>query len=193
MENNKLNAKDLIRVGIITVLYFVAFFISGMLGYIPIFVVILPFILGILGALPFMYLVTKTSKFGAITILGTLASILCFFMGQHWISIPFGFAFGFIGDLIIKSGDYKSWKKIVIGYAFFTEWVIGSMLPMWIMRDVFFEKYKAVGEEYMQAVKNLTSNYMLPVIIILGFVGAIIGAYIGKALLNKHFKRGGII
>lgn len=41
-------------------------------------------------------------------------------------------------------------------------------------------------------VKSLTSNYMLPVIIILGLVGAVIGAYIGRGLLNKHFKRGGI-
>ena len=37
----------------------------------------------------------------------------------------------------VQSGAYKSWKYTVIGCCVFTEWVIGSILPMWIMRDVF--------------------------------------------------------
>ena len=36
MDKKKLNAKDFINIGIFTVIYFVMFFITGMLGYIPI-------------------------------------------------------------------------------------------------------------------------------------------------------------
>ena len=39
MDKKKLNAKDFINIGIFTVIYFVMFFITGMLGYIPIFAV----------------------------------------------------------------------------------------------------------------------------------------------------------
>lgn len=103
MDKKKLNAKDFINIGIFTVIYFVMFFITGMLGYIPIFAVIIPLVLGILGGIPFMLFLTKTGKFGAATIMGTLVSVLCFLMGQSWISIPFGIVFGFLADLIFKS------------------------------------------------------------------------------------------
>ena len=116
MDKKKLNAKDFINIGIFTVIYFVMFFITGMLGYIPIFAVIIPLVLGILGGIPFMLFLTKTGKFGAATIMGTLVSVLCFLMGQSWISIPFGIVLGFLADLIFKAGEYKSWKHTVLGY-----------------------------------------------------------------------------
>ncbi|MFG6322255.1 MAG: MptD family putative ECF transporter S component [Lachnospiraceae bacterium] len=145
MDKKKLNAKDFINIGIFTVIYFVMFFITGMMGYIPIFAVIIPLGLGILGGIPFMLFLTKTGKFGAATIMGTLVSVLCFLMGQSWISIPFGIVFGFLADLIFNAGKYKNWKYTVLGYCVFTEWVIGSMLPMWIMRDTFFAAYRNNG------------------------------------------------
>ena len=195
MDKKKLNAKDFINIGIFTVIYFVMFFITGMMGYIPIFAVIIPLVLGILGGIPFMLFLTKTGKFGAATIMGTLVSVLCFLMGQSWISIPFGIVLGFLADLIFKAGEYKSWKHTVLGYCVFTEWVIGSMLPMWIMRDAFFEAYRNNGgtDEYINAVMNLTANWMLPVVIVLGIIGGVIGAYLGKAILKKHFVKAGIV
>lgn len=195
MDKQKLNTKDLINIGIFTVLYFVMFFITGMLGYIPVFVVLLPLVLGILCGIPFTLFLTKTGKFGAVTIMGFLVSLLCFLVGQSWISIIFGVVFGFLADLIFKAGNYKSWRLTVLGYCVFTEWVIGSMLPMWIMRDVFFETYRTQGgtEEYISAVMNLTSTYMIPVVVLLGIIGGVLGAYLGRAVLKKHFKKAGIV
>lgn len=193
MDNN-LNVKDLINIGIFTVVYFIVFFISGVLGYVPIFAVIIPLLLGILGGIPFTLFLTKTSKFGGVTIMGTLVGLLCFFMGQHWLSIVFGIVCGLISDIIFKSGNYKSFKKTMLGYCVFTQWVIGSMLPMWIMRDVFFERSKSMAsEEYLSAMMKLTADWMLPVVIVLGVIGAVIGAYIGRATLKKHFKKAGIV
>ncbi len=99
---------------------------------------------------------------------------------------------GILG-IIIKSGEYKSSNKLAIGYGVFTEWSVGSMLPMWIMKDVYFSKYEQIAPEYVKAVRPLTENYMLIVVVALGFVGALIGYFIGKKLLNKHFKRAGIV
>ena len=69
------------------------------------------------------------------------------------------------------------------------------MLPMWIMRDTFFEAYRSNGgtDEYIDAVMGLTANWMLPVVIVLGIVGGVIGAYLGKAILKKHFVKAGIV
>lgn len=192
--DNKLNGKDLINVGIFTVIYIILFFVSGMLGYIPIFAVALPLVVGILTGIPFILFITKTKKFGMVTLMGILVGILCFLMGQSWIAIVSGVVCGLLADLIFKSGGYKSWKKTLFGYCVFTEWVIGSMLPMWIMRDVFIEQAeKMPSADYKETIMALTTDWMLPVVIVLGIVGAIIGAYIGRSTLKKHFQRAGIV
>ena len=189
----RLTAKDLITVGIMVVLTMVAFMISGILGNIPILMPLIPFFLGILGDLPFLIVSTKVGKFGAISIMGILLGLIGFLMGQHWILLLSGCVCGILADLIIKSGEYKSSNKLAIGYGVFTEWSVGSMLPMWIMKDVYFSKYEQIAPEYVKAVRPLTENYMLIVVVALGFVGALIGYFIGKKLLNKHFKRAGIV
>lgn len=191
----KLNVKDLIQTGIFTVIYFITFVIAAMLGYIPVFVIILPAITGILGGIPFSLFVAKEQKFGAVTLMGLLSGILCTLMGQHWISILFGLVFGILADLIMKAGSYKKFVSNLIAYCVFTLWTIGSMLPMWILRDTFFESYKKKGgtEAYIEAVRKLTPLSMLPVIILLGIVGAVIGAYLGKLVLKKHFEKAGIV
>ena len=133
----KLSVKDLISVGLFSLIYFIGFMIAGMLGYIPICVIGLPFIAGVLGGIPFMFLAVKQQKFGAVTILGLIAGLLSFLMGQTWMSIPAGLIFGLIADFIMKSGGFKSWSKNLIAYSVFTLWTIATMLPMWIMRELF--------------------------------------------------------
>ena len=62
-RSNKLQAKDLINVGIFTAIYFVIFFAGMMLGYIPIFIPLLGLVCPILCGIPFMLYLTKVKKF----------------------------------------------------------------------------------------------------------------------------------
>ena len=191
----KLTVKDLINVGIFSVIYFIAFMIAGMLGYIPICVILLPFIAGVLGGIPFTLFVIKSQKFGAVTLMGTIVGLLTFLMGQTWMSIPFGLVFGLIADFMMKSADYKNTKKNITAYAVYTLWTIGTMLPMWIMRAEFFESYRNNGgtDAYIDAVMKLTPSYMIIVIAALGIVGALLGGLLGKRVLKKHFVKAGIV
>ena len=191
----KLGVKDFINVGLFSVIYFVMFTISGILGYIPLCVVILPLIAGVLGGIPFVLFTLKEQKFGAVTLMGMITGFLTFLVGQTWMSILFGLVFGFLGDLIMKSENYKSWKKNVLGYSVFTLWTVGTMLPMWIMRETFFAGYRENGgtDTYIDAVMKLTPNYMILVVIITALVGGFLGASLGKAVLKKHFQRAGTV
>ena len=191
----KLGVKDFINVGLFSVIYFVMFTISGILGYIPLCEVILPLIAGVLGGIPFVLFTLKEQKFGAVTLMGMITGFLTFLVGQTWMSILFGLVFGFLGDLIMKSGNYKSWKKNVLGYSVFTLWTVGTMLPMWIMRETFFAGYRENGgtDAYIDAVMKLTPNYMILVVIITALVGGFLGASLGKAVLKKHFQRAGTV
>ena len=67
-KNNKLQAKDLINVGIFTAIYFVIFFAGMMLGYIPIFIPLLGLVCPILCGIPFMLYLTKVKKLSLIHI-----------------------------------------------------------------------------------------------------------------------------
>ena len=191
----KLTVKDLISIGIFSVIYFIGFMIAGMLGYIPVCVILLPFIAGVLGGIPFTLFVIKTQKFGAVTLMGLVVGLLTFLMGQTWMSILFGVIFGFAADLIMKAADYKSTKKNLAAYAVYTLWTIGTMLPMWIMRVEYFESYRNNGgtDAYIDSVMNLTPPYMIVVIAALGIVGAVIGGVLGKRVLKKHFIKSGIV
>lgn len=154
----KLSVKDLINVGLFSVIYFIMFTISGILGYIPICVVILPLIAGILGGIPFVLFTIKEQKFGAVTLMGVIAGLFTFLVGQTWLSVVFGLVFGLLADLIMRSGQYKSWTKNMLGYSVFTLWTVGTMLPMWIMRETFFAGYRENGgtDAYINAVMKLT-------------------------------------
>lgn len=190
----KLSVKDLINVGLFSVIYFIMFTISGILGYIPICVVILPLIAGILGGIPFVLFTIKEQKFGAVTLMGVIAGLFTFLVGQTWLSVVFGLVFGLLADLIMRSGQYKSWTKNMLGYSVFTLWTVGTMLPMWIMRETFFAGYRENGgtDTYINAVMKLTPNYMILVVIVLALVGGILGACLGKSVLKKHFEKAGI-
>jgi energy-coupling factor transport system substrate-specific component len=191
--SNKLNAKDLINVGIFTAIYFVVFFACGMLGYIPIFMIGLPLMIAIVGGIPFMLYLTKVRKFGMVTITGIIIAILMFATGHGWPLLIIGSVTGFLADLIFKSGQYKSWKKTVAGYCVFSLWSFGAMIPMWVMRDSYFESIRSsMGDEYTNALMSLMSGWMLLILVASTVIGAIIGAYLGRATLKKHFKRAGI-
>ena len=191
--SSKLNAKDLINVGIFTAIYFVCFFVTGMLGYIPIFMAFLPFLLPVVGGIPFMLYLTKVNKFGMVTITGIIVALLMFATGHGWPVLVTGVVFGLLADLIFKSGGYQSWKKTVWGYIVFTEWVIGALLPIWIMRDSYEQMMRAgYGDEYADQFMSIMSGWMLAALIVLAVIGSVVGAYIGRSALRKHFRRAGI-
>lgn len=189
----KLQPKDLINVGIFTALYFVLFFATGMLGYIPIFLVLIPFFCPLVTGIPFMLFLTKIEKFGMISIMGTLLGIFMFVTGHPWPILIFGFICGMIGDLVMKTGEYKNFKTSIIGYVLFSEWILGAMIPLFFMRESYFaEMRKGYGDTYTDTLLAITPNWVFWAMILLTALGATAGAFLGKAVLKKHFKRAGI-
>ena len=144
--NNKIQAKDLINLGLFTVLYFViGCCVAIPIGFVPIF-------LPVLGAV-----------------------------------------FGLLGDLILKSGGYKSAKKSLLGYAVFSLWMVGTYIPMYFMVEDSWASFAAsFGEEYADQVMAVMPMWSIILVIAGIFVFAISGGLLGKALLKKHFAKAGI-
>ncbi|MDF2988538.1 MAG: hypothetical protein K0R50_4048 [Eubacterium sp.] len=191
--NNKLSAKDLINIGIFTAIYFVVFFATGMVGYIPVLMLLLPFLCPLVAGIPFMLFLTRVQKFGMVTIMGTILSLLMFLTGHPWPCLLTGIVFSLAGDLVLKSGSYRRWPLICTGYAVFSQWIVGLMLPLFFMRDTYFASIRnGYGDTYADTLMAVTPAWVLGVFVVLAAAGAILGAFLGKAALKKHFRRAGI-
>ena len=187
-----MEAKDLITIGIFTAIYFAIFFACGMLGYIPILYVLLPLILPTLCGIPFMLYLTKVKYFGMVSIMGICLGIFMVLTGHTFVPLISGIICGLAADVILKAGKYQSIRCSIIGYSIFSLWLMGMLLPFWIMRDSYAQMfYKSMGTEYTDTVLALFDKvaWALPVMCI---IGGLMGSFLGLAVLKKHFKKAGI-
>lgn len=193
--SNKLQAKDLINLGLFTVLYFViGCCVAIPIGFVPIFMPILGALWALITGIPFMLFLTRVKKFGMVTIMGILSGLLMGLTGMGFWGVLTGAIFGLISDLILKYGGYKSVKKSLIGYAVFSIWIVGTYIPMYFMVEDSRASFAAsFGEEYADKVMTVMPMWSIVLVIAGIFVFAILGGLLGKALLKKHFAKAGIV
>ena len=111
--SNKLQAKDLINLGLFTVLYFViGCCVAIPIGFVPIFLPILGALWSLITGIPFMLFLTRVKKFGMVTIMGILSGLLMGLTGMGFWGVPMGLIFGLLGDLILKSGPGVLYHEI---------------------------------------------------------------------------------
>ncbi|MCC2083732.1 hypothetical protein HMPREF2693_02480 [Staphylococcus sp. HMSC068D08] len=190
----QLNVKDLITVGIFTAIYLVVFFVTFMLGYIPLLIPFLGLICPIVCGIPFILYVMKIEKFGMLTLTGFILGLAFTIMGSGLIMIPAGLICGLLGDLIMKQGDYKAWNNIAWGYAVFSLWMMGFVLRMFLAREAYFKELEqSYGHEYVQTLASITPLWTLPIMFVLTIVGGLLGAWLGKKMFSKHFKKAGLM
>ena len=192
--NNKLQTKDLINLGLFTVLYFVlGCCVAIPIGFVPIFLPILGALWTLITGIPFMLFLTRVKKFGLITLMGILSGLLMGLTGMGYWGVPLGLVFGFLGDMILKSGNYKSAQKSLIGYAVFSLWMVGTYVPMYFMVEASWKSFAdSFGDEYADKVMAVMPTWSIVLVIAGIFVCAFIGGVIGQKLLKKHFEKAGI-
>lgn len=193
MKNeNKLKGKDLINIGIYAAIYCVIMTCIAMLGYIPIMMPLLAVFCPLVGGIPMMLFYTKTKKFGMITIMSVIIGIYLWVTGMGIYPAIFGVVFGFLADLVAKSGGYQSFTKTVLSYGVMCLMLFGNFLPLYIDREGYFASRQEFSQEYIDSLGNIMQPWTAPAIIIASFVFGVLGALLGKALLKKHFVKAGI-
>ncbi|TCL59023.1 DNA-3-methyladenine glycosylase III [Kineothrix alysoides] len=189
----KIQAKDLINVGIFTAIMFVVTMAVAMLGYIPIFIPLLSVLVPVIGGIPFMLFLTKVKKFGLVTIMAVLIGIVIALMGMGVWVIFTAPLFGVLADLILKSGSYSSVKKSIFGYGIFSMWVIGNFIPIVITRGNYYDMLiSGYGQEYADTLMGYIPDWSLLPLLAASFISGLLGALLGRSLLKKHFIRAGI-
>ncbi|MEG2419559.1 MAG: MptD family putative ECF transporter S component, partial [Eubacterium sp.] len=106
----KLNVKDLINVGLFTVLIFIFTFVGGMIGFIPVLMPLVPFTCGLLSGPVDMLYATKIRKPGMLLIEQIIIAILFVVTGHGPWMLATAAVGGLIGECILKKGHYSSIK-----------------------------------------------------------------------------------
>ena len=192
--NEKIQAKDLISLGLFTVLYFVlGCCVAIPIGFVPIFLPVLGALWTLVTGIPFMLYAVRVKKFGLVTIMAILSGLLMGLTGMGYWGILTGAVFGVLGDLLMKSGEYRSAKKTILGYGVFSLWMVGTYIPMYFMVEQSRADFAAgFGEEYADKVMSVMPAWSLILVVAGIFVFAVLGGLLGKAVLKKHFVKAGI-
>lgn len=193
MDNKKLKVKDLVSIGVFGVIYFALMFGIGMMGMIPILFLIYPTVLAIVAGTVVMLFMTKVQKPWALFIFGMISPLVMFAMGHTYVLPLFSLIVMTIAELIRKIGNYNSFKYNMLSYAVFCTWICGSLMQMLLAKEKYIELSMMMGKDYVDALENLITYPHMALVALGAFLGGIIGAYIGKALLKKHFEKAGIV
>jgi len=192
----RFSVKDLINVGIFTVLYIIVVAVLGQLGALaPITQVLGPFYIPLVAGIPFMLFLTRVKHFGMVTLMGLLVGLVILATGQSYWVLVIAIVVSPLADWIMSTGKYQGWLKSVIGFAVFALSLIGTVVPLFFARDAFIGQVLAKGHKdqaWADAIIKLTPSWMFAVMIVMIIAGAVAGAYLGRAMLKKHFERAGI-
>ncbi|MDU5437765.1 MptD family putative ECF transporter S component [Peptoniphilus lacydonensis] len=193
MDNKKLKVKDLVSIGVFTVIYFALMFGIGMMGMIPILFLIYPTVLAIVAGTVVMLFMTKVQKPWSLFIFGMISPLVMFAAGHTYVVVVLSLIVMIIAELIRKIGNYNSFKYNMISYAIFSTWICSSMMQMLLAKEVYIEHCRMMGDDYVVALEKLITYPHMALVALGAFLGGILGAYIGKALLKKHFEKAGIV
>jgi energy-coupling factor transport system substrate-specific component len=181
--------RDLITVGVFTALYFVVMAVVGQVGsLIPIGQVLGPLYIPIICGIPFMLFLTRVQRFGLIFAMGVIIGILFPVTGQSWVATVLGVVLGLLADLIARAGGYRRWINLVLAYVVFAIMGIGMVVPLFFQRAATIAKLQQhQSSAWVEQVERLTPPWLFYVMILMLAVGAVIGAYLGRAVFRKHF------
>lgn len=195
MKTEKLRIKDLVTIGVFTVIYFVLFFVAGMVGMVPILYLAYPALAGIITGIVIMLFMAKVQKPWGLFLLGLICGLIVIAMGNTYVILVHDVISMAIAELLRKKGEYKSFKYNMLSFAVFNTWICGFLMQILLAKDKVIElaETRGMGHEYIMKLIALL-NYRNMILVYIGaIVGGVLGAYIGKTFLKKHFEKAGIV
>ena len=195
MKTEKLRIKDLVTIGVFTVIYFVLFFVAGMVGIVPILYLAYPTLAGIITGIVAMLFMAKVQKPWGLFLLGLICSLIVIAMGNTYIIVIHTVISIIIAELLRKKEEYRSFKYNMLSFAIFNTWICGFLMQILLAKDKVIElaETRGMGHDYIMKLITLLNFHSMILVYIGAIVGGILGAYIGKVFLKKHFEKAGIV
>lgn len=191
--SNKWKVSDFVLIGLLAAVHAAVIYGVGMITSVmtPIMHMFGPSITALIMGSVALFVVKKIERFGALTLLVGLGTALFTLTGMGSIPILiFVVIVGIVADIIIFKTNFKT-LSVGVGFGCTqAAYFFGGCLPFLFFLEREVQKWIDMGlgkDEIYSYVKYFTGGFA-----VLGVVSAIIcgiiGVYIGKAILKKHFK-----
>ena len=191
-NNEKMNVRDYITAAIMYVLMFLVY--AGVGAPIGMTVAGSLFVFAacaVVWGTIFILLFTKVNKKGVVLLFGLIwaAMQLMSFWGVA-IVIAIG---AVIAELLWDKLDRRKFSTMLLCFTVQVIFLyLGMTLPLIFMKDMYLAAVSAYADLY-STVFDMLIGPMFFVVLAATVVGCIVGAFLGKLLLKKHFEKAGIV
>ena len=190
VKSRGMSGKDVITVGIFSAIYFVINFAFMLLGGLhPLLWILMPGFIALFTGIPYLMMCAKVQKVGSVLLMGLITGLIYYVTGQFTVVILVSFVLACgLAEITRVITHYRSMAGNLVSFVLFSVGMVGSPLPIWLMREDFLRQ---ITEQGMPA--DLSSNGMLIVLFLAPVVGAVIGGILARAMFRKHFEKAGLV
>ena len=195
-QKNTKSSRGAIAAGLFIALYLVIFVIIGVICMpIAILFLLMPELLAFFAAPVYHTMLTKAPGWISIFLAAVIPSLVLIATGHIPIAPLVSVPAGLIAVLLSKKGQYKSFKWNTISHMIFSLNVFGGFLPIWFMREYFFQRTLKGGmsQAFVDTVRLLTPWWGLLVMMIATALCSLLGSLFTKKVLHKRLEKAGIV
>ena len=196
----KIKSKDLINIGIFTLLFMLTTVIAFGITITPIIQFSRMAVSAFLSGPIFMLLITKSKKPFIIIIMGIIcSSIIAWIMFGSFYYAVVTFAFFIVAEIISCIGKYKSYKLNQLSYIVCSFWTFGTYGAWWYDTENSYQLAKvSYGsmkgyETFADEILVLITPTSLIATLVSTLIAAILSLLFTHLLFRKHFKKSGLI
>lgn len=144
----------------------------------------------------YFLVVSRVHKRFVTLIYMTILGLVFLIMG-NWYLLPYYIVVGIICEAILWRDGWKSKKKMTAAWSVASLLYNGvNLLPIWFFWDTYeaFALSSGMEQSYIDSfVRYYTSPGWLAFIILFTVLGGFLGSLVGGKLVNKHFKKAGVL
>ncbi|MDR0669693.1 MAG: MptD family putative ECF transporter S component [Treponema sp.] len=145
----------------------------------------------------YVLMVRRVAKRMVTLLYMTLVGLMYLIMG-NWFLLPYLVIVGLLCEIILwKEGSYQNYRKIS------TAWILQgglytgiNLLPLWFFWEDFEKNVLSSGmsQDYIDSYVNYYSRPLwILAIVLINLICALLGCFLARGLMNKHFAKAGIL
>ena len=186
--------RDLVNVGIFAALYFVLAFASSSIGYIPALIIFSTGSISLVTSIPlFLFFLKIDRPIFCCLLFSSFFGCVMLMMGQSLLMFPIFVAVGVLTGFCLKI-SHKSFWGLFSANVSMSLLSSSMMLPLWLSTEEYLAYASSMSDEgYVAQMAELANSYWpLVAIFAFGILGAVLGAFIARRVMKKHFERIGL-
>ncbi|WP_438484806.1 MptD family putative ECF transporter S component [Streptomyces sp. S186] len=187
-------ARDLVSLGVFSAVYLVLYFAINMLASLtPLLQPLTSFATIVICGIVFMLFRSRVRSTGMVALMALLLGLLTLLLGHHVITMATALVAGVAAEIVIAARRVSPGVSDVLGYAFFSLWSAGAILPLLFLREDTLAQVRAqMGNAYADTYAGLMTPGVVLAMVASYFVAGLLGGLLGRRMLAKHFVKAGL-